>query len=43
MSFMRRFVKLGHLSQLAAIADALIDVVICSVEGFHIPSVSSTV
>lgn len=42
VSFMRRFVKLGRLSQLAAVADALIDVVICSVEGFRVPSVSST-
>lgn len=33
------FVQLGHLSWLAAMADALIDVVICSVEGFCIPSV----
>lgn len=41
VSFMRRFVKLGHLSPLAAVADALIDVVICSVEGFRVPSVSA--
>lgn len=40
---MRHFVKLGHLSQLEAVADALIDVVICSVESFPIPSVSPAV
>lgn len=43
LSFVRHFVKLGHLSQLAAMADARIDVVICFVETLHIPSVSLTV
>lgn len=42
VSFMRRFVKLGRLSQLAATADALIDAVICPVEGLRVPSVRST-
>lgn len=37
VSFMRRFVKRGRLSQLAAVADALIDAVIRSVEGFSRP------
>lgn len=40
LSFTRHFVKLGHLSQLVTMADALIDVVICSVESLRVPSVS---